>query len=128
MLNVFDTDHECVCFPCLAALVECSTENSSSTSNVKDLRSWAEDVRELFKDVSVKVWRGNYDVEVDRLGSVVIRLWIEIQGNAILVNSCPEIASVDAEHDISDPLGNDDLLVNEVIHEFLGERNTLFHL
>lgn len=81
-----------------------------------------------YKDVRVKVWRGNYDVEVDRLGSVVIRLWIEIQGNAILVNSCPEIASVDAEHDISDPLGNDDLLVNEVIHEFLGERNTLFHL
>lgn len=76
----------------------------------------------------MKMWRRNDHVEVYRLGGVVVGLRIKIQRSAILVNSRPKITPVNAEHDVSDPLGDDYILADQVIHELLGERDTLFHL
>lgn len=76
----------------------------------------------------MEVWRGNYHVEVDRLGTVVIGIRIEIVVVSILVLSSPKVTAVNAKHDVSDPLGGDELLADEVVDELLGESNALLHL
>ena len=81
-----------------------------------------------YKNVRMEVRSRNDNIEIDALRTVSVGLGIKIQLISILVNTRPKISSIKSEHDVSDSLSLNNLFVNEVIDEALGERNTLIHI
>jgi hypothetical protein len=65
-----------------------------------------------YKYVCMQMWRRNNDIKVDRLRLVNVRLRIEGQSVAILVDSGPKLTAVNCEHDISHPLCLNKILLN----------------
>lgn len=81
-----------------------------------------------YKDMRVKVWCRYHNIIVDRLRSIGIRLCIKLEFISVLVNSGPELTSVNAEHDISDSFGHNYFLIDEMVDQVLSERNALLHI
>ena len=76
----------------------------------------------------MQMWGRYHHIEVDGLRTISVRLWIKIQSVSVLVNAGPKLASINGQHNISDPLSLNYLLIYQVVHQVLSERNALLHI
>ena len=76
----------------------------------------------------MQMWRRNNDIKIDGLWRVRIRLRVELQSVAIVINARPKLAPVDREHDVSHALRLNVIVLNQVIHKLGPQSVTFVHV
>ena len=74
------------------------------------------------------MWSRNNHVVIDGLRCILIRLWVEFQPFAQLINPAPKLAPINRQHDVPNSLGLNNILLNEVVDEFDAVSIALFHI